>query len=129
MSNKNTKNAAAPEATTSTIAPTKAAQTTVLLTADVIARMRSADSIDTAVHVLAPTTRRASSDARYRLNTECPEPLPQQRGACVKVVAVAVRLDRPFKVADVTEALPDVKSAAYWTRRLAKTGHFIVMTD
>jgi hypothetical protein len=41
----------------------------------------------------------------------------------LKVITAAVQLNRPFKILDITTALPDVKSAAYWTRALAKTGH------
>ncbi len=94
--------------------------------ADLIARLRAAKTVDDAVAILAPSARaKAKVDAVYELNTSCTEPLPQKRGACHKVYAVAVRLNAPFKVADIASALPDVKAAPYWTRRLAKTGHLV----
>jgi hypothetical protein len=98
-----------------------------MLTIDLLDVLRAADSLDDAIAMLAPPTPKV--DATYTLNTSCREPLPQRRGACVKVIAVAARLNRPFKLADVTEALPDLKSAPYWTRRLAKTGHLTVVTE
>ena len=93
-------------------------------TSDVIARLRAAGSVDDAVAILSPTVSRPMVDATYELAANVTTPLPQRRGVCLRVYAVAVRLDKPFKVADVTAALPDVKSAAYWTRRLAKDGFF-----
>jgi hypothetical protein len=106
--------------------PTKPEPVTTapVLTPDLIAKLRSAGSIEAGVNILAPhTAPRPKLDATYELNPGCKEPLPQRRGACIKVITAAVQLNRPFKVADVTTALPDVKSAAYWTRKLAKTGH------
>jgi hypothetical protein len=94
-----------------------------VVTLALIEAMVNADSIDVAYRYLAPPAR-VSADATYTLNTACTEPLPQKRGACLKVVAVAARLQRPFKVADITAALPDVKGAKYWVGRLARTGHF-----
>jgi hypothetical protein len=99
----------------------------VMLTIDLLGVLRAADSLESAVAVLAPVTPKA--DATHTLNTSCPDPLPQRRGASLKVIAVAARLNRPFKVADVVAALPDLKSTPYWTRRLAKTGHLAVVTE
>jgi hypothetical protein len=107
-------------------APTTARANLVapVLTPELIAQLRAAGSLDAGVKLLAPDTRaKAKVDATYTLNADCKEPLPQRRGACLKVVTAAVQLDRPFKVSDITTALPDVKAAAYWTRKLAKTGH------
>lgn len=96
-----------------------------VLTPDLIAKIRAAGSVDAAVSILSPAKPKANPDATYELNTSCNEPLPQKRGASIKVVAVAVQLNRAFKVEDVVKALPDIKSAAYWTRKLVKTGHLV----
>jgi hypothetical protein len=96
------------------------------LTSALIEAMRAAGSIDAGVKLLQPdAVSRSKADATYTLNTTCTDPLPQKRGVSLKVITAAVQLNRPFKVADITSALPDVKSAAYWTRRLAKTGHLV----
>ena len=101
-----------------------------VLTPDLIARVRAAGSVEAGVNVLAPEAKpKPKVDATYELNTSCKDPLPQKRGACVKVVTVAVQMNRPFKVADISAALPDDKSAAYWTRKLAKTGHLVEVAN
>lgn len=111
-------------------AAAKAAGDAPSLTPELIERLRAADSVETGVLILAPTARpKTKPNATYRLNPACTEPLPQRRGACLRVITVAVRLDRPFKVEDIATALPDVKSAPYWTRRLAKTGHLHEVTE
>jgi hypothetical protein len=95
-----------------------------VLTADLIKQLRSADSVEAGLKLLQPDAKpKTKADATYELNTACGAPLPQKRGACLKVVAAAVRLNRAFKVADIQAALPEVKSAPYWTRRLARSGH------
>jgi hypothetical protein len=97
-----------------------------VLTPDLVARLRAMESLEASVRVLSPdSARRVPVDATYRLNESCETPLPQRRGASIKVVATAVRLERPFKIADIATALPDVKSASFWARRLVKSGHFI----
>lgn len=106
--------------------PAPETPTAPVLTPELIAALRAADSVDEGLKLLQPDLKpKARPDALYELNTSCQEPLPQKRGACLKVITVAVRLNRPFKVSDVAEALPDVKSAPYWTRKLAKTGHLV----
>jgi hypothetical protein len=103
--------------------PTPAAP---VLTSDVIAALRSAASVEAGVKILQPDARpKVKLDATYAVNTSCASPLPQRRGACLKVVTAAVQLNRSFKVADIVAQLPNVKSAAYWTRKLAKTGHLV----
>lgn len=92
------------------------------LTPDLVRQLREAATLDDAMSLLVPTRKR-SNDPSYRLIDDCPAPLPQRRGACLKVIAVAAQLNRVFKVADITSTLPDVRSAAYWTRRLATSGH------
>ena len=80
-----------------------------ILTPELVAQLRAADSLDAGVSILAPSVKpKAKSDATYELNTSCVEPLPQKRGACLKVVTAAVRLNRPFKVADIVEQLPEI---------------------
>jgi len=96
-----------------------------VLTADLVASIRAAGSVEAAISILSPGKPKANPDATYELNTSCKEPLPQKRGASIKVVAVTVQMKRAFKVADVVAALPGVKSAAYWTRKLVKTGHLV----
>lgn len=114
------------DATTATPPAPAATNDAPVLTPDLIARLRAADSIDAGLKLLQPDVKpRVKSDATYELNVDCQEPLPQKRGACLKVAAVAVQLNRPFKVADVQQALPDVKSAPYWTRKLAALGHLV----
>ena len=101
-----------------------------VLTPELIAALREAPSVEDGLRLLRPDARpRVKADATYELNSSCTEPLPQRAGASLKVVAVAVRLNRPFKVEDITTALPDVKSAAYWTRKLAKTGHLVEVAE
>ena len=97
-----------------------------VLTPTLLEQLKAADSLEAAVKVLAPTTGRVRVDARYRLNPACADPLPARRGAGLKVLAVAVRLDRPCTVADVQAALPDVKAVRYWVNRLVKSGHLVV---
>ena len=135
MKNSNQKKASQKPAQTETTTPpttssgpvvTKVANG-VMLTFDLLDVLRAADSLESAMALVTPPTPKV--DATYTLNATCPDPLPQRRGACVKVVVTAARLNRPFKVADIVEALPDLKSAAYWTRRLAKTGHLAVVTE
>jgi hypothetical protein len=93
-------------------------------TAAVIAQLRAASSIEEAVKILAPEVKaRPKANARYEV-LEATTPLPQKRGACVTVYATAVRHDGPFTAEDIAAALPETKSARYWTRRLAKDGFF-----
>ena len=69
-----------------------------VLTPDLIARLRAADWLDSGLKLLQPDAKpRVKSDATYELNATCAEPLPQKRGACLKVVAVAARMNAPFK--------------------------------
>jgi hypothetical protein len=91
--------------------------------AALLASLRSAATLDEAVAILQPDQkRRLNVDAVYEVVESVAEPLPQKRGVSNRVYAVAARLNRPFKVAEVEGALPDVKSAAYWTRKLAALG-------
>ena len=100
-----------------------------VLTPDLVTALRAAGSVEAGLKILQPDARpKARLDATYTVNTSCPTPLPQRRGACLKVVTAAVQLDRPFKVADIVARLVGVKSAAYWTRKLAKTGHLVEMS-
>ena len=100
----------------------------VVLTVDLptlLASIRAADSFDNALAVLAPAAP-PKTDATYTVNEKCTEPLPQKRGASVRVYVAAARLNGPFKVADIVAALPEVKGAKFWVGKLAKTGHFTV---
>jgi hypothetical protein len=97
-----------------------------ILDAQLIAALKSAASVEAAVGIMSPPpVTRPKVDAVYTVATACTAPLPGKRGACLKVVAVAVRLNAPFRVSDITAALPDVKSSAYWTRKLFKSGHLV----
>jgi hypothetical protein len=60
----------------------------------------------------------------YEVVETVTQPLPQKRGACVKVYAAAVRKNGTFTVKDITDALPEVKSAPYWVRPLARDAFF-----
>lgn len=107
-----------PAAKTPTAAPTLA------LPVDLVPQLRAAASIEDAVRILSPaTTPKAKPTAVYTLSTDCREPLPKARGACAVVFATVARRDGTFTAADIAEALPAVKSAKFWTRKLAKTGH------
>jgi hypothetical protein len=97
-----------------------------VLTATTIDLMKSADNLEAAIAVLQPASR-PKVDATYVLNTPTDQPLPARRGACLKVIAVAVRLERPFTVADLAQALPDLKPVRYWVNRLVKSGHLRVV--
>jgi hypothetical protein len=122
-STKNTK--VQPEVKAPVVAPPVAIVAAPVPTPDLLAQLRAAKSLDDAVTILAPAVApKAKAQTVYEVNATCAEPLPQKRGACLKVYAVAARLNAPFKVADIAAALPDVKAAPYWTRRLARTGHF-----
>jgi hypothetical protein len=106
------------------------AESAPVLTSELIAQLRAAGSIDAGVSILSPRmTPKPKADQTYELNSGCKNPLPQKRGVCLKVITAAVQLDRRFKIADITTALPDVKSAAYWTRQLAKSGHLTEVTS
>ncbi len=117
-----------PETKTKPDAKTAAAFTgeAPTLTPELLDALRAASSIEAGVKILQPDAKpKVRLDATYNVNTSCAAPLPQRRGACLKVVTVAVQLNRPFKITDVVALLPEVKSAAYWTRKLAKTGHLV----
>lgn len=93
-------------------------------TPELLTEMRKAGTLDAALALLQPPRQpKPRADATYAVNATCAEPLPQKRGAGNKVYAVAVLRGERFTVADVQQALPEVRSAAYWVRRLAKTGH------
>jgi hypothetical protein len=96
-----------------------------IVTTELIAQLREADSLDAAIKVLAPPSR-VPVNATYALNAACNEPLPARRGAALKVIATAIRLDKAFTTTDITTALPDVKAARYWVNRLVKSGHLTV---
>jgi len=124
MAKKNTKTTVAETKPVATLEPVANG---VALTIDLpalLASIRAADSFDSAVAVLAPPTPKA--DATYVVNEQCTSPLPQKRGASVRVYVAAVRLNRPFRAADIIEALPDVKGAKFWVGKLAKLGFFTV---
>ena len=89
------------------------------------AEIRAAGSVDAAVSILSPAKPKVNPDATYELNTSCKEPLPQKRGASIKVVAVAVQLSRTFKVEDIVRRCPTSRVPRYWTRKLVKTGHLV----
>ncbi len=112
--------------------PTEATSTTApaaLLPADLIPQLRAAVSIEDAVRILSPdATAKTKPNATYALVTDCREPLPKARGACAVVYATAVRRDGTFTATDIAEALPAVKSAKFWTRKLAKSGHLREVT-
>jgi hypothetical protein len=83
--------------------------------------------VEDAVKILAPDVKaRPKVDAKYEVATTS-EPLPQKRGACVLVFATAVRRNGAFTVDDIAAALPETKSAKYWTRRLARDGFFVAV--
>jgi hypothetical protein len=107
------------------VAKTKTvAEPAPVLTPELINQLREAGSIDAGVAILSPrAAAKPKVDQTYELNTSCTEPLPQKRGVCIKVITAAVQLQRPFKSTDITAALPGVKSAGYWLRRLVKTSH------
>ena len=93
--------------------------------ADLISRLRAAASVEDAVKILEPEVSAASKvDAVYDVDPARTDALPKKRDACLSVYAVAVRRESTFTVTDIADALPDLKSAKYWTRRLAKDGFF-----
>lgn len=97
-----------------------------ILTPELIAALRSAGTVEAALTLIAPrATPKPKVDTVYTVAEECMTPLPGRRGACLKVIAVAVRLNAPFRISDITKALPTVKSAAYFVRKLYKSGHLI----
>jgi len=108
--------------------PPKAAPEPKYLSLATIELMRNADSLANAVRILAPPSRTKINDT-YIVNASCEQPLPAQRGACLDVLATAVRLNRPFTLVDITQALPASKSARFQVRRLALSGHFTVVTE
>jgi hypothetical protein len=111
--------------TPETQAPTAPATETAPLSQDIITQLRAASSLDDAVRLLAPDAKpKVKMDAVYEVVETVAKPLPQKRGACVKVYAAAVRKNAAFTVKDITDALPDVKSAPYWVRRLARDAFF-----
>lgn len=113
--------------TAARLSPHGKADTTkqVPMATDLVARLRSAPSIDDAVKILSPNDKaKAKVDQVYEIVEGRAEPLPQRRGICVLVYATAARMNKPFKTADIEAALPDKnqKNVAYWTRRLAALG-------
>lgn len=105
-------------------APQTPKATGPVLTPELVAQLRNAGSLDAGLKLLQPEAKsKAKHDAVYELNTDCKEPLPAVRGACLKVAYAVAQFDKPFTVADVVKALPDLKSAPYWTRKLATSGH------
>ena len=122
MKTKTTKPTPAPETKPTTDAPVAAPTPTP--DADRIARLRAAPSSDEAVRIMSPDAKpKATTDATYEVVETCQEALPQKRGLAVLVYVTAVRMNKPFKIADVEAALPDRKSVRYWVRTLAKSGH------
>ena len=96
---------------------------TMTITAELLASLRRAETVDAAAAIVAPKTDKAkAADATYAINEACKTALPVTRGARLTVYLTAVRLGKDFKVADIVAALPDVKAAAYWARKLAKDG-------
>jgi len=92
--------------------------------ADLIARLRAASSDEEAVKIMQPDAKgKANVDAVYEVVVGTGEPLPQKRGVAVRIFVTAVRLNRPFKSADI-EAAVEGKAVRYWVRRLTTTGHF-----
>jgi hypothetical protein len=104
-----------------TVTPPAAEPVGPPVTADLLAAIRKAADLDAAVRVLQPAAVRRN--ATYRLVEACTAPLPKARGACVRVFAAIVRRNAPFTPADIAADLPTLKSAAHWTRQLAKSGH------
>ncbi|HEX5474962.1 MAG TPA: hypothetical protein VFX12_09905 [Vicinamibacterales bacterium] len=81
------KTAATPAATTTnTPAPAPAAP---VVTPDLLARLRAAESLDAAAKLLQPDNRRPNPT--YTLVETCAAPLPKARGACVRVYAAIAR--------------------------------------
>src|SRR5687767_436480 len=98
---KNAKNTTTTAETSKPVATLQPTGDGVVLTVnlpELLAAIRAADSLESALAVLAPAAA-PKADATYVVNTTCAEPLPQKRGASVRVFVTAVRLDRPFKVA------------------------------
>ena len=94
------------------------------LPTDIVSRLKAAPSVDDAVRLLVPDNKpKARPTTSYVVNPNCTEPLPKQRGACVLVYVTAARRDGAFTAKEMAEALPQLKSAAYWTRKLAASGH------
>jgi hypothetical protein len=125
MSKKQVATTTKTKTTTAAPAETSAPTETAPLSKDIITQLRSAASLDDAVRLLAPDAKpKAKADAVYEVVESVTAPLPQKRGACVKVFAAAVRKNGTFTVKDITDALPEVKSAPYWVRRLARDGFF-----
>ena len=122
-----TKPQAPPQTPTPDLTPV-AKPTPKVLTPELLAQLKAAGSIDAGLKLLQPDrgARRVPENVTYQIGITS-EPLPQARGASNKVVMAAVQLDRPFTVADVVSALPDVKSSKYWFGRLVKSGHFVPM--
>lgn len=99
--------------------------TTAPLPKDSIAQIRAAASLDDAVKLLQPDLRpKTKALAVYEIVADCTEPLPKLRGACVKVFAACARREGTFTAKDIADELKDVvKSAPYWVRKLATSGH------
>jgi len=86
-------------------------------------RLRAAATLEEALSILQPDARRRPRpDAMYEVVEGHSDPLPQKRGTAVKAYAVAVRLNRPFRIADVEAELPDTKAVGFWIRKLATLG-------
>src|SRR5689334_4843202 len=82
------------------------AQQATPLSKDIITQLRAASTLDDAVRLLAPDAKpKVKPDAVYEVVESVAQPLPQKRGACVKVFAAAVRKNGPFTVKDIAEAL------------------------
>lgn len=91
--------------------------------ADLLAKLRNAASLDEALTLLAPT--RTTTTDIFEVNPDA-QP-PARRGAALKAYVVAVRLNKPFTIADVQAELPDVKTVAFQVKRLAKENIFKVV--
>jgi hypothetical protein len=95
-------------------------------TVDLIAQLRAASSIEDAVNILSPTTKKAMKvDTVYEVNPTCTTPLPQKRGLSVLIYATAVRLNKRFNLADLEAELPGKKALRYWVTRLIKLDRLI----
>src|SRR4051794_22854844 len=98
---------AKPETTAPAAKPEAKAKPEVVapvVTADLLAALRAAASIDAAVKVLQPEARRANPT--YQLVETCPNPLPRARGACVRVYAAIARRTGTFTAKDIATELP-----------------------
>ena len=100
-----------------------------MVTPDVLARVRAADSVEEAVGILTPKAKRSTRDTIYKINPACRDPLPKQRGPAVLVYATAARLDlqgdESFSLGEIEGKIHDGRSVGHWVRQLAKSGHFI----